>query len=118
MEGDLGFHGDVPKLCQSAQKGLPSDFGIQKVASNAEELRFRRKVSDSLMPQSVADTTLLRLRAAIQSFDPIHRSIQILAQGLITALQLAQRPQPVFPVIDRPQHAGAQRLAAEKSPSN
>jgi hypothetical protein len=30
--------------------------------------------------------------AAIQSFDPIHHSVQILAEGLITAPQLAQRP--------------------------
>src|SRR5207244_3853845 len=39
--------------------------------------------------------------------DPIHHSIQILAEGLITAPQLAQCPQSVFPVIDRSQHARA-----------
>src|ERR1700758_2120014 len=30
--------------------------------------------------------------AAIQSFDPIHHPVQVLAEGLITAPQLAQRP--------------------------
>src|SRR5437016_13252898 len=48
--------------------------------------------------------------AAIQSFDPVHHSVQILAEGLITAPQLAQRPQPVFPVIDRAQHPRAQQV--------
>src|ERR1039458_2621691 len=41
---------------------------------------------------------------------PIHDSRQILADGLITTRQLAQRPQSIFSVVDRPQHAGAQQI--------
>ena len=39
-----------------------------------------------------------------------HHSVQILAEGLVTPPQLAQRPQSVFPVVDRPQHSRAQQV--------
>src|ERR1039458_5884121 len=48
--------------------------------------------------------------AAIQRFDPVHHPVQILADGLITAPQFAQRSQSVFPVIDRPHHSRAQQV--------
>ena len=43
-----------------------------------------------------------------RSGDPVHHPVQVLAEGLITAPQLAQRPHPMFSVIDRAQHARAQ----------
>jgi hypothetical protein len=46
----------------------------------------------------------------LESLESIHHPVQIFADGLITTPQLAQRPQPVFSVIDRPQHPGAQQL--------
>ena len=48
--------------------------------------------------------------ASIQCLKPIHHSGQIFADGLITAPQLAQRPESIFSVVDRPQHSGAQQL--------
>src|SRR5258708_2548076 len=48
--------------------------------------------------------------AEIHGLEPIHRAGQIFADGLITAPQLAQRPQSIFSVVDRAQHPGAQQI--------
>src|SRR5262249_56766450 len=44
---------------------------------------------------------------------PIY-SVQILADGLITASQLAQRSQSMFSVIDRPQHRSEERRVGKE----
>ena len=49
--------------------------------------------------------------ATIQRLQPIHDSRQIFADGLITAPQLAQRPQSILSVVDRSQHSRAQQVS-------
>src|SRR5207245_7746543 len=48
---------------------------------------------------------------AIQRLQSIHHARQIFADGLITAPQLAQRPQSIFSVVDRSQHSRAQQVS-------
>jgi hypothetical protein len=58
----------------------------------------------------VDEMAILRQIAIFTPRGSISHSVQVLADSPITAPQFAQRPQSVFPVIDRPQHPRAQQV--------
>src|SRR5206468_10946848 len=69
---------------------------------------FPPAATTALYPLSLHDALPI---SAIQRLQSIHHARQIFADGLITAPQLAQRPQSIFSVVDRSQHSRAQQVS-------
>ncbi len=81
----------------SSQEVTPTSqtpvYRVQVVGRTTRALNYRNRSTTDIKFQGTC-------------LEPIHDPIQIFADGLIAACQLAQRPQSIFSVIDRSQHAG------------